>query len=117
MGGRGERSPRSRDKKVETAEVEHKTVYSQRGEHEFEYDIVKSRTNKEKHGIDFEEAQALWNDEKRYEVPANSSDESRMATVGKVGDKYYFAVTTERGDNIRIISVRRARAEEVSRYE
>ncbi|RKY52702.1 MAG: BrnT family toxin, partial [Candidatus Neomarinimicrobiota bacterium] len=29
----------------------------------FEYDIDKSRINKEKHGIDFIEAQSLWEDE------------------------------------------------------
>ena len=29
---------------------------------EFEYDPVKSETNKKKHGIDFEEVQALWFD-------------------------------------------------------
>ena len=117
MGGRGERSPRGRDEKVDTAEVEHRTVYSQRGEHEFEYDIVKSKTNKEKHGIDFEEAQELWDDEKRLVINADSSTEKRTATLGKIGDKYYFAVSTERGDNIRIISVRRARAKEVLEYE
>ncbi|MDJ0601504.1 MAG: BrnT family toxin [Crocosphaera sp.] len=43
----------------------------------FEYDDAKSCSNKDKHGIDFVEAQALWLDEKRLEIAARSSDESR----------------------------------------
>jgi uncharacterized DUF497 family protein len=41
----------------------------------FEYDEVKSRINKEKHGIDFVEAQNLWQDENALIVPANIVDE------------------------------------------
>jgi len=36
----------------------------------FEYDPSKSVGNKDKHGIDFEEAKALWDDYNRLEVPA-----------------------------------------------
>jgi uncharacterized DUF497 family protein len=41
----------------------------------FEYDPHKSDSNREKHGIDFEEAQALWNDEVYLEIPAKTPDE------------------------------------------
>jgi uncharacterized DUF497 family protein len=77
---------------------------------------VKSQTNKEKHGIDFEEAQALWDDEEQFIQEIVSDDENRLIHTGKIGDKYYTAVTTAREGNIRIISVRRARAKEILDY-
>jgi len=40
----------------------------------FEYDRRKSHANKRKHGIDFEEAQLLWEDPNRLEVPAMTGD-------------------------------------------
>jgi uncharacterized DUF497 family protein len=44
---------------------------------EFDFDGRKSRSNKRKHGIDFGEAQALWNDSDRVEIPAKTMDEPR----------------------------------------
>ena len=84
---------------------------------EFEYDPVKSRINKEKHGIDFQEAQALWEDTDLVEIPARTSDELRFVVMGKIGDKHWSAIVTYRGSNVRIISVRHSRKEEVSVYE
>jgi uncharacterized DUF497 family protein len=83
----------------------------------FEYDPEKSVTNHDKHGIDFEAAQAIWNDEERLEIPAKTVDESRYLVIGKIKDKCWSAVITYRGENIRIISVRRSRDEEVELYE
>ena len=116
MGGRGERSTSS--KKMDAASVgfEHKTIYSQRGKYKFEYDSVKSKTNKEKHGIDFEEAQKLW-DGKGVLTDSKCVDEHRCIRVAKLGDKHYTSIYAERGDSMRIISVRRARESEVIRYE
>jgi uncharacterized DUF497 family protein len=37
--------------------------------------------------------------------------------IGLLDDKHWSAVMTYRGDKIRLISVRRARAEEVALYE
>ena len=51
---------------------------------EFEFDKQKSRSNKEKHGIDFVEAQALWHDISRVEIPARTKDEPRMLVVGTI---------------------------------
>lgn len=82
----------------------------------FEFDETKSRSNQEKHGIDFREAQALWNDSNRVEIPARTADESRFLVIGKIADKCWSAVITYRNE-IRIISVRRARTEEVAIYE
>jgi uncharacterized DUF497 family protein len=83
----------------------------------FEFDPKKNHSNREKHGIDFEEAQALWTDEDRLEIPAKTLDEPRYLVVGKISGKHWSAVITYRGENVRIISVRRSRDEEVGLYE
>jgi len=84
---------------------------------DFEFDINKSNSNKLKHGIDFSEAQAIWDDSDLVEIPVKTSDESRFLVVGKIAGKHWSAITTYRGDKIRLISVRRARQEEVEIYE
>jgi len=84
---------------------------------EFEYNEDKSISNKAKHGIDFEEAQKLWDDPDLIEIPVRTSDEIRFLLIGRISDKYWSAVITYRGENIRIISVRRSRKEEVNIYE
>lgn len=83
----------------------------------FEYDPRKSDANNKKHGIDFEEAQAIWDDTFYIEVPARNLDEPRFLVIGKIRDKHWSAVITYREGNIRIISVRRARDEEIDLYE
>jgi uncharacterized DUF497 family protein len=83
----------------------------------FEYDENKSQANVAKHGIDFVEAQKLWNDSNLLETPARTQDEPRFLIVGKIEDKHWSAVITYRGQNIRLISVRRSRTEEVALYE
>ncbi|MFH0922294.1 MAG: BrnT family toxin [Fibrobacterota bacterium] len=84
---------------------------------EFEFDKQKSRSNKEKHGIDFAEAQTLWSDITRVEIPARTKDEPRGLVIGTINKKHWTAVVTCRGIKIRIISVRRSRPEEVLMYE
>lgn len=83
----------------------------------FEYDPDKSRSNKVKHGIDFEEAQVLWGDPDLVEIRARTEDEPRFLMIGKIADRHWSAVITYRSDAIRIISVRRSRPEEVKLYE
>jgi uncharacterized protein len=88
----------------------------------FEYDPAKSDENKRKHGIDFEEAQALWDDPALLEIPARVSDEPRWLLIGKInlgqtGEKLWSAFITRRGENVRLISVRRAREREAALYE
>jgi len=84
---------------------------------EFDFDIRKSDSNKQKHGIDFLDAQALWQDPDRIEIPAKTADEPRLILIGKLDKKHWSAVFTHRGENIRIISVRRSRKEEIEIYE
>ena len=83
----------------------------------FEFDLEKSESNKQKHGIDFREAQALWDDPDRIEIPAKITDEPRFLIVAKIGDKHWSGVITYRGEHVRMISVRRSRKEEVDLYE
>ncbi len=83
----------------------------------FAFDPSKSAGNKEKHGIDFDEAQALWDDPDLLEVPVVTSDEPRLLVVGKVAGKHWSGIITYRGDTVRIISVRRSRKEEIALYE
>ncbi len=85
---------------------------------EFEYDNNKSRINKEKHGIDFEESQALWLDENALVVSANIvDDETRYALISRLNEKCYVAIFTLRDETYRIISVRRCRKNEEKNYE
>ena len=83
----------------------------------FEFDAKKSESNLEKHGIDFVDAQAVWQDLDFIEIQAKSDDEARSLVVGMIGDKHWSAIITYRSEKIRIISVRRSRESEVSLYE
>lgn len=83
----------------------------------FEFDLVKPEVNKDKPELDFIEAQALWNDPNLLEIPAKTTDEQRYLVIGKIGIKHWSGVITYRNANIRVISVRRARDEEIELYE
>jgi uncharacterized DUF497 family protein len=82
----------------------------------FEFDPQKSAANKVKHGIDFVEAQAIWEDPDRLEIQARSLDEPRFQMIGRIDQNTWSAFITYRHETIRIISVRRARPEEEARY-
>jgi len=83
----------------------------------FEFDERKSKVNLEKHGIDFIEAQVLWDDPCLIEIPAKTQDEPRYLVIGRIAGKYWSAIYTPREGSARIISVRRSRKEEVAIYE
>ena len=83
---------------------------------DFEFDPAKSSANARKHGIEFESAMRLWADEKRIAVPARSWGEARFALIAELHGKIWTCIYTIRQDRIRIISTRRARHEEESRY-
>jgi uncharacterized DUF497 family protein len=84
---------------------------------EFEFDAAKSRKNLEKHGVDFVQAQAVWDDPDRIEVPARTEDEPRFLVIGRIGLEHWSAVVTYRDERTRIISARRSRREEIQIYE
>jgi uncharacterized protein len=84
----------------------------------FEFDPAKSARNKAKHGIDFVEAQALWNDPHRLEIAGNTIHEPRWIVTGMIEQTLWSAVITYRHDEstIRIISVRRPHPNESAGY-
>ena len=84
---------------------------------EFEFDPRKSATNKRKHGIDFVEARAFWDDPDLIEIPARTEDEPRFLAIGTIGGRHWSSIVTTRGERVRIISVRRSRKEEIELYE
>ena len=83
----------------------------------FEFDEAKSQSNLLKHGISFTDAQALWSDPSLLEIPAKTEDEPRYLMIGLINEKHWSAVIAYRGTNVRLISVRRSRTEEVVLYE
>lgn len=83
----------------------------------FDYDAEKSFSNKQKHGIDFQESQLLWDDPNLLLAEARSSDEPRFLAIGLIHGKHWSAIYTVRENAIRLISVRRSRKEEVKQYE
>ena len=85
--------------------------------HVFEFDEAKSQSNFLKHGIDFVDAQLLWIDPRLLEVPARTEEELRFLMIGLINERHWSAVITYRGTNIRFISVRQSRNEEVALYE
>jgi len=80
----------------------------------YSWDSRKSVENKKKHGISFEEARDNIFEEKNLLAVgvAYEKGEQRHAVIGKHEGKYYVGIFTIRNNEIRIISVRRARDEE-----
>ena len=83
----------------------------------FEWDEEKNAANVKKHGIDFEDAIRVFEDDDRIEIydAAHSGEEDRYNTIGMVKD-VLFVVYTERREAIRIISARPATRGERSIY-
>ena len=86
----------------------------------FEWDANKARLNLAKHGVHFEEAAMVFGDPLSVTIfdPAHSQAEDRFIILGRSHlDKLLVVVHTERGDNIRVISARRASRRERKQYE
>lgn len=83
----------------------------------FEWDPKKNIANEVKHGINFSQAEAIWNDPWRMEIEASTAGEQRFLTIGMIANRHWTAIWPPRGDNTRIISVHRARNEAIDRYE
>ena len=83
----------------------------------YEWDSEKEALNIRKHGLDFDTAVLVFEDENYIEWydEAHSESESRYNVLGLVHD-VLFVVYTERRDNIRIISARLATKQERSLY-
>ncbi len=85
-----------------------------------EWDRLKAEQNLRKHGVSFEEAQAVFADPLSVTVddPDHSEYEDRLLILGQsAGGKLLVVSFTERGDRIRIISARPADPRERRNYE
>lgn len=83
---------------------------------QFQFDPRKSESNKAKHGIDFVEAQALW-ESKHVLIGAKGALEKRYMVIGTIQSQHWSAIITYRGAAIRIISVRKSTPAEIETYE
>ena len=83
----------------------------------FEWDEEKAQINKNKHGISFEQALKVFEDKNRLEEidEKHSDEEIRYVTIGRVND-ILCVVYTERAENTRLITARRANKKERTRY-
>lgn len=87
----------------------------------FEWDDNKEQINIKKHGMDFETASRVFDDENRIEIydDLHSDYEDRYITIGMIDEITCIAmvVYTERGtDVIRVISARKATPKERRKY-
>jgi uncharacterized protein len=86
----------------------------------FEWDEAKAKSNLAKHEVGFDEASTVFGDPLSLTIPdpAHSQMEDRSIMIGQSHrQKLLVVVHTERGDNIRIISARRASRRERKTYE
>lgn len=86
----------------------------------FEWDLRKARSNFSKHGVGFEEAATIFGDPLALTIPDpdHSLMETRYITMGRAfTGKLLVVVHTERSDNVRLISARRASRRERRYYE
>lgn len=82
----------------------------------FVWDPAKRDSNIAKHGIDFTQADLLFDGRKVYTFASRRDGEERCVTVGEVGGRFLAAVWTRRDDATRLISIRRARRGEIRAY-
>lgn len=85
---------------------------------EFEWDEEKARRNREKHGISFEEAKAVFRDPFALEFLDTRFDygEERFITIGLSANGVLTVVNTQRDERVRLISARRATRGETDAY-
>jgi uncharacterized DUF497 family protein len=86
----------------------------------FEWDPGKARQNRRKHRISFQEAATVFGDSLAvtYPDPDHSLSEQRFITVGMSSAGQVLIVAhVDRGENIRIISARKATQRERKQYE
>jgi uncharacterized DUF497 family protein len=83
----------------------------------YEWDESKRRASLRKHSLDFADASKIF-DGLTYTIEDNREDygEDRYLTFGLLRDKVVVIVHTERGDTIRIISIREALKHEAKAY-
>lgn len=83
---------------------------------EFEWDEAKRLSNVEKHGLDFEDAKAMFDGRAFVSLISARNDETRFVTTAELDGLLYTVIWTDRSKAIRIISMRRARDAEEREY-
>ena len=79
---------------------------------QFEFDPGESESNLHKHGIDFQAAQALWDDPSLLETPVKTAGEPRWLATGEIAGEQWLAIIAYRNEAVRIVSVRRSQQSE-----
>lgn len=81
----------------------------------YEWDEGKRKSNIARHGVDFTAIECFdW--ETALIAPDNRHTEPRFVAIGYLGERLHAAVYTKRGDNVRIISLRKANQREEKHY-
>jgi hypothetical protein len=85
---------------------------------DFEWDPLKARANRTKHGVEFPAVTAVFSDTRALTIRDSHEEQERYATIGlDVLGRLSVVVYTWRGENIRIISARKATRREIGAYE
>jgi hypothetical protein len=85
----------------------------------FQWDAKKATSNLRKHGVSFDEASTVFGDPLAATIPdpEHSVDETRLVTVGhSARGRVIVVVHADRGEDVRLISARRATAREKTKY-
>lgn len=84
----------------------------------YEWDEKKNAANQIKHGLDFSEAEGFcWGT--AIETVDDRADygEERWIALGQIGNRVHVMIYTRRGENLRLISLRKANKRETNYYE
>ena len=86
---------------------------------DYQWDVAKAKSNKEKHGIDFADAVTALDDDNALTMPDDDPDEDRFVTIGldALGRVLVVIYTYQSSAMIRIISARKATPRERKQYE
>jgi uncharacterized DUF497 family protein len=75
----------------------------------FVWDETKRQSNLTRHAVDLISGRLLFDGRPVITIPSPRGEELRFVTTGQIGEKFYSAVWTWRGEVVRLISLRRAR--------
>ncbi|TIX71129.1 MAG: BrnT family toxin [Mesorhizobium sp.] len=81
----------------------------------FEWDSEKAKANLAKHGVPFELAERFEFDTAYEYEDRDAFGEMRIIAIGLIGDRVHVMAYTERGEAIRVISLRAAK-QEIRKY-
>jgi uncharacterized DUF497 family protein len=85
---------------------------------QYQWDEKKAASNRRKHEVEFADAVSVFADDFAITIEDDYPDEERFVTIGLDAlGRILVVVYTWRGENIRIISARKATAYERKHYE